>query len=372
MGLAIAFIIGVIVGSAVVLIVSAVRARGSRDAFAAISQEVLAESGKQIVTLAEQVLKAQTTAGAAQLEGKKELIDQSIAAMNERLESVRNFVQQVESQRQKHQGELAERLATLSSSTESLRNALAGSKRVGAWGERMTEDVLRAAGMREGINYLKQSAASAESGTPDFTFLLPNELKVNMDVKFPMEKGLAYLDAADDDRDSRGKEFVTAVRGHIRALAGRAYIDPTKGTVDYVIMFMPNEQLYSLALGLEPQLMDDALTQRVVLCGPLTLYAVLVVIRQSAENANVMKTAGQVIELLAAFEKQWQLYAEVMDKMGKRIDQTKEAYEELVGTRSRMLERHLAKIDELRASGELPDDAGEAGALPAGADEPSE
>ena len=355
MDIAIVFVVGVIVGAVIVLVVVAIRSRAGKQAFAAISQEVIAASGRQIVTLAEQVLKAQTIAGAAQLDGKKELIDQSIAAMNERLESVRNFVQQVESQRQKHQGELAERLATLSSSTESLRNALAGSKRVGAWGERMTEDVLRMIGMHEGVNYLKQSGEAAE-GRPDFTFLLPNDLKVNMDVKFPMEKGLAYLDAADDGRDARGKEFVSAVRGHINAVgsAKRGYIDAAKGTVNYAIMFIPNEQLYSLALGLDRQLMDDALARRVVLCGPLTLYAILAVIRQSAENANIVRTADEVIRLLAAVEKQWQLYKEKMDAMGNRLDDAKEAYNGLIGVRTRMMDRPLAKVEQLRLDRGLP------------------
>jgi len=211
-----------------------------------------AASGRQIVELAEQVLKAQSAGAAAQFEGKKELIDQSLSAVNQRMVEVRDFVQRVESTRQKDYGELTATLASLSVSTESLRTALAGSKRVGEWGERMTEDVLRLAGMQEGINYVKQSTGAAESGRPDFTFMLPNDLKVNMDVKFPMEKGVAYLDAADDQqRKARGGEFVSAVRGHLRTLSKREYIDPGGGTADYVIMFIPNEQLYSLALGLE-------------------------------------------------------------------------------------------------------------------------
>lgn len=178
----IAFIVGVIVGAVIVLIISALRARAGRDAFAAVSQEVITESSRQIITMAEQVLKAQSAAGTAEIEGKKELIDQSIGQMNERLERLRGFVQQVESERQKHYGQLTTSLSALSSTTESLRGALAGSKRLGAWGERMTEDVLQLVGMSEGVNYTKQSSeAAADSGKPDFTFFLPNDLTVNMD-----------------------------------------------------------------------------------------------------------------------------------------------------------------------------------------------
>jgi len=352
---AIWFVIGLVVGAGVVaaawVLVMRAKAAGMRqmrEAFTAMAAEALDANSRRLAELA-----------GSTLESKKALIDQALAQMNDRLERVRQFVQQVESDRQKHYGQLTSSLAALSTTTESLRNALAGAKRVGQWGERMTEDVLRMAGMQEGVNYLKQSAESAEAGKPDFTFLLPNDLVVNMDVKFPLEKSLEYLDAPDEEqRRIKGREFVAAVRNHVRAVASRGYIDPAGGTVSYVIVFIPNEQIYAAALELEPQLMDEALRKRVVLCGPLTLYAILSVIRQAAENANIMRTADEVIQLLAAVEKQWQRYKESMDLIGKRIDDAKKEYENLVGTRTRMMDRPLAKIQELRAARGLPEAEG--------------
>jgi len=314
------FVAGFALGAAVIAALWMIQSRASRrgaqqmrDTFAALAAEAMDANSRRLAELA-----------GTSLESKKELIDQSIAAVNERIEAVRSYLQQVESDRQKHYGELTQQLGSLSATTESLRNALAGSKRIGAWGERMTEDVLRLAGMIEGVNYLKQSSASAESGTPDFTFMLPGELVVNMDVKFPLQKSLDYLDASDDQqRRVRGKEFVTALRGHIRAVAQRGYIDTAGGTVDYVIVFVPNEQVYAAALGLAPELMDEALAMRVVLASPLTLYALLAVIRQAAENANIIRTADEVIALLGHIEKQFQRFKESMGRMGKRLDDAK-------------------------------------------------
>lgn len=341
------FIIGLVVGALGLGVAWHFFARAARqntqqmhDAFTAIASEALDGNSRRLAELA-----------GGTLDAKKELIDQSVSAVNERLEAVRTLLQRVEAERQKHYGELAERLASLSTSTESLRRALAGSRRVGEWGERMTEDVLRLAGLQESVNYIKQSAASAESGKPDFTFLLPNDLIVNMDVKFPLEKSLDFLDAADEpQRRARAAQFIAAVRGHLRAVAGRGYINTAGGTVNYVIVFIPNEQIYSLALELEPTLMDEALEKRIVLCGPLTLYAMLCVIRQAAENANIMKTADEVLALLAGFEKQWQRFREGMEAMGKKLDGASEEYRKLCDTRARMLDRSLEKIDELRAS----------------------
>ena len=349
------FLTGLIVGAAAVgaawwlyARAAARREMGMKDAFAAMAAEALDANSRRLADMA-----------GATLEGKKQLIDQAVGAVNERLEQVRGMVQQVEADRQKHYGQLAERLASLATTTETLRKALAGSQRVGQWGERMTADVLRLAGLVEGVNYTKQSSDAAEgSGRPDFTFLLPNDLVVNMDVKFPLDKALDYLNAPDDDaRKARARQFIAAVRGHVREVASakRGYIDPAGGTVDYAIVFIPNEQVYALALGLEPGLMDEAIGQRIVLTGPLTLYAVLVVVRQAAENANVAKTADEIIAVLAAFEKQFRRFCDSMDLMGQRLDSAKKEFDNLVGTRTRMLERPLGKIAELRAARGLPE-----------------
>jgi len=356
------FLIGLLIGAAAVVLAWFVYARAMRrqegqmrDAFAAAAAAALDANSRRLTEMA-----------GASLESKKALIDQSLSVVGERLRQLRDFLQQVEADRQKHYGELSTSLAALSTTTESLRKALAGARRMGEWGERMTEDVLRLVGMQEGINYVKQSAAAAESGKPDFTFKLPNDLVVNMDVKFPLDKCLEYLDAADDaQRRAKAKEFVGAVRGHLKAVASRGYIDRSRGTVDYVIVFIPNEQIHSLAMELEPDLMDEALKMRIVLCGPSTLYAMLSVIRAAAESANLMKTADEVLALLGAFNKQWQRYKEVMDAMGRRLDAAVEEYRKLRETRTRMLERPLEKIEDLRAARGL-EEAAEPPALEAG------
>ena len=227
---------------------------------------------------------------------------------------------------------------------------LASTQRRGAWGERMAGDVLRLAGLQEGVNYLRQSAADAQEGRPDFTFFLPNELKVNMDVKFPLERYKAYLDATDDAaRADQLAQLVAAVRGHVQAVAKRGYIDPAV-TVNYVIVFVPSEQIYSLVLAAQPDLIDDALTKHVVLASPLTLYAMLSVIRQAAENANVLKTADEVTKLLGQFYQQWQKYNEELDKLGQRIEQTADQYRTVRAIRSSSLQKPLDKIEDLRTS----------------------
>ena len=161
---------------------------------------------------------------------------------------------------------------------------------------------LRLAGMQEKINYVEQFLADAASGRADFTFLLPNDLKANMDVKFPLENYKAYLDAATDPAGPPACASYCHRRPRPRPrVAHRGYIDPKVPTVPYVIVFIPSEQIFSLVLGAEPDLIDEALKSSVVLCSPLTLYAKLAIMRQTAESFDVTKTANEVIALLGQF-----------------------------------------------------------------------
>ncbi len=348
----IGFALGALLGAGIALAVCLARAKADRrqmrDTFSALAAEALDANSQRLASQA-----------ASALDGRKELIDQAVQATNQRLDAVRTYLQQLEAQRRQDFGRLSESVTSLSSTTGELRSLLASSHRRGAWGERMAEDVLRLAGLAEGVNYAKQSADDAAQGRPDFTFYLPNDLKVNMDVKFPLDRYKNYLDAETDDaRAEQLKALVTAVRGHIRAVASRGYVDVAGGTVPYVLLFIPSEQIYSLVLSADAELMDEALDKSVVLCGPMTLYAMLSVVRQAAENANLMKTADEVLSLLGEFSSQWQNYNTEMDKLGDRLDQVRKQYDYLRTTRTNVLERPLRKIEDLRADSGMEDAQG--------------
>lgn len=359
MDYAITFILGVVLGAAIALVLSLLGRRQNqqqmRETFAALAGEALDANSRRLTESLEGSGRRLSEASAAQLEGKKALIDQQLATVAERLEMVRQFVTRLEAERKQDFGQLSGAVSSLSQTAGELHKMLASSQRRGAWGERMAEDVLRLAGMQENVNYVKQSTADAENGRADFTFLLPNDLKVNMDVKFPLDKYKAYLDAdGEPQRAVHLRDLCTAVRNHIRTVAGRGYIDPRVPTVPYVIVFIPAEQTYSLVLSSQPDLIDEALSCKVVLCSPLTLYATLAIMRQAAENFNVMKTADEVISLLSQFGKQWQNYNIELDKLGERITTAARQFDVVRTTRTNMLQRPLDKIEDLRNSRQLP------------------
>jgi len=339
------------------------------ETFKALSLDALAKNSDEFrkyadefIKLAEEKLRSQSAEGRKELEGKKELIDQNIEAIGKTLLEVQKKIEEVgkaSGEKFSHVATLIQKheevTARLKDTTDHLRHAFASSKKRGEWGERMAEDIIRLIGMVEGINYVKQKTLEQAQGRPDYTFLLPNRLKINMDVKFPMDNYQHYLDAqSDHDRKRFREELLKNAKVMIKQVTTRDYINPAENTVDYVIVFIPNEQVYSFINEADTTIMDEALRQKVILCSPFTLYAVLAVIRQAIENFNLEQTASEILKLLSEFSKQWSAYKDKFRLMGERLDAAKKEYDALVTTRSNMLERPLRKIDELRKQKEIP------------------
>ena len=244
----------------------------------------------------------------------------------------------------------------LRQTTEQISNALANPQHRGQWGERMAEDVLRLADFIEGVNYFKQQTGDNNT-RPDFTFPLPNDLILNMDVKFPFINYQRYLNAeSEDDKSNFGEKFIGDVNNHVQQVATRDYIDPPT-TVNYALLFIPNEQVYSTIHDLDPLMIDRALERHIVLCSPLTLYAMLAVIRQAAENVQMERRAFEMADLISKFMKQWNNYKEELNKLGGQIQTVSRTYDRLQTTRTNQLERPINKINDLReARGELSND----------------
>ena len=113
------------------------------------------------------------------------------------------------------------------------------------------------------------------------------------------------------------------------------------------MLFIPNESIYGFINREDTELVDYALKNHVLLCSPLTLYAVLSLIHQSARNFITNERASEVMGLVGQFRNQWKKYVEQMDKMGRRIDSLTGDFQELVTTRTRQLEKPLDKIENI-------------------------
>ena len=118
--------------------------------------------------------------------------------------------------------------------------------------------------------------------------------------------------------------------------------------MDCVLLFIPNEQLYGFIQEHDGAALDHALGHKIVMCSPLTLFAVLAVVRQAVDSFRLERTTSEILDVLGSFSKQWGGFVDQMDTLGKRIEATAAAFDQLSGTRRRQLERQLDRIEDLR------------------------
>jgi DNA recombination protein RmuC len=302
-----------------------------------------------------ELLEQERSRVATELDGKKALIEQQLGSVSEGLTRMGDLVRSLEQDRHRAFGELSNELqrqregvAALSEHTQQLRETLASSKARGQWGERMADDVLRLAGMIEGINYRRQASLPG-SGRPDYTFMLPNELVLHMDVKFPLDNYVRYLDAQNEtERCAYRDQFLRDVRARVKELTTRGYLDAGDETVDCLLLFIPNEAVYAFVHEHDRDILEEALGHKIVLCSPLTLFAVLAVVRQAVDNFRLERTSNEILSLLGDFSRQWEKYTTQLESVQRRFDAVHRDYEALMTTRQRALQRPLDKIESLR------------------------
>jgi len=303
-----------------------------------------------------------TKASADQLGSKTELINTTVNTVKDQVGLQLNRINEVlvslQTKSATQHESMENVVKALTQRTASLHDILSNSQARGQWGERLAEDMLRAAGFMEGINYHKQTIIDG-GGRPDYHFDMPPNRVLFMDVKFPLDKYVEYVNAnSDAERNETKRAFLAAVSGHVATLAKRDYINKsTYNTIDYVLMFVPNEGISGFVHEVSPELIDKALEQKVILCSPLTLYAFLVVIRQAAESFHTEQTAAEVMREINLFNTQWKQYTTAVEKVARHFDNLRDEMESIStgGTRFRKLDKRVREIEKLRKSRGIPE-----------------
>lgn len=247
-------------------------------------------------------------------------------------------------------GQISSKLLTLSeisNDTKTLKSYLTNPKVRGRWGERLVEDIINIVGLQENINYVRQKIT--ETGRPDFTFFLPNGKKINLDAKFSLDNYMKYVEAQNDTEKEQFKSgFLKDIKKTIKDVAGRDYVNDE--TVDFAIVFIASEAVYSFLIAEEPNIIDYSLNNQIVLCSPSNLYAMLSVVRQASKYFALEKTSKQVMELMQEFDKEWGNFTAKFSKIDEAIDDLRRVFNEVSGTRKDKLDKVLNNIEMKRKS----------------------
>jgi DNA recombination protein RmuC len=229
-----------------------------------------------------------------------------------------------------------ERLANLnlrmSDETRSLTQALKGDSKVqGNWGELVLESILESSGLRKGEEYVVQDSHTQSDGSrlqPDVVIKLPEGRSLVVDSKVSITAYARHAETSDTEIAERElAAHIQSLRQHIQGLSGKNYSSLYGvGSVDFVLMFVPIEPAFLLALKTAPNLYQEALAKNIVLVCPSTLMATLRTVahlwRQDHQNRNALEIAKQCGSLYDKFVG----FVDDLEKLGQRLDQAQTSY----------------------------------------------
>lgn len=280
------------------------------------------------------------------LDSNQKLLDTTVKSLQRELKTSREQIGSLKDQNSAIREQLANTAKItegLQASTEGLRKVLSNNQLRGKWGEQVAEDLLLAAGFVEKVNYTKQT--SSGTGRPDFTVLLPDGSRLNIDAKFPFTNLIAYQEAK---TPAAKKEAIAAfrmdVQTKINQIASKDYIDPQRNTLDFAIMFIPNEMIFSFIYEKLPDLNEYSNKKKVVLTGPFGFTAVLRLVLQAYRNFGYEKGLQEILGLITKFQSEYEKFGETMERLGKQLDTAQKTYLEVEGTRHRQLTKVVDQI----------------------------
>ena len=266
-------------------------------------------------------------------------------------------------------GEIKSSISGVDQQTRNLISVLNNNQSRGQWAEFQVEDLLSIMEYKDGIHYESQKIMKS-GNKPDFTFYLPDNKTINMDSKFPlnlyMQLSKLNLDLEDETLDEisrkqitdsikiKNKEFIDkAIKTKIDETSSReGYISPEEDTVDFVLMYIPLENLYHFLLTSEigankTPVIQYAFAKKVILVSPQTLMAYLETIRHSMKLFSLQTDTKNILLAHEKVKNEISKFIESFDDVTKRLDQTVESFEKLKTTRKNKLEKSFEELTEI-------------------------
>jgi DNA recombination protein RmuC len=327
-----------------------------RETFKALSADALRQSAPEFLRLAEQSFgKFQETAK-GDLAQRQEAIKGLVEPLKQQLETYQKNLLSSSAAQSSALGEVKKHLETLAQSNQSLaqetqqfRLVLHSNQARGRWGEETLRRVVEAAGMSAHCDFTEQT--SSGENRPDLVVKLPGDRFIIVDAKVPDFDFLNALETAEPVKRAEALAVHAAkLKGTIKALADRDYPRQFPNALDYVVLFVPAESLFSAALEGDHDLIIWAAEKRILLATPASLIALLrsvsVSWQQHAQTENAQKIAEAAQELFSRVV----TFTEHFEKIGDGLKRANESFNKAVGSYERMIRPAGERIQKLRAA----------------------
>jgi len=350
----ITLILGLFLGLALGLWISRIKSGANGGNTSTISQEL--NDVKVLLKASDDRLKAaeakseNETKIATQMEEMKTTVErmrlQAQEASEKRIASEVQLVGTID--------EMRKASTTFFDETKKIAGALASSQTRGKFGEAQLELLLEQAGLREGHEYVAQRSTtdSDSSGIPDITVAMPGGSRLFIDSKFPFDRFLeAFGTEEQEQRDELLLLHTKDLLKHVDALAKRGY-HKSQNSPDFVVLFLPFETLLAESLRLDPLLLEKAFKVGVTLATPTSMMALLRTVGHIFTRNKLAENADDITKVAATFLKNVTLLHTKIVAVGKAINQTSKAYEDLIPTAEKTVLAPARRINKLGVAGD--------------------
>ena len=354
------FLLGILVGSLITWINIKIKLKKSDpliNIFQDIANKSLKDNSEIFLKIAEQQLGKQQEKAKSDLNEKEQAVENLIKPIKEALKESRHQISELEKARSEAYGGIKTQLKemhqtnqSLTQETQNLVNALKRPEVRGRWGEITLKRLVELAGMVEHCDFDEQVHTLSDDSSirPDMIVKMPDQRELVVDVKTPLD---SYLQAIETKEISKKEFFLKKhaqnVREHIRKLSRKSYWKQFTKSPEFVILFIPGDQFLSAALSEDPDLIDSALSQQIILATPTSLIALLKAIAYGWKQQALSGNAEQIRELAEGLYDRLITFISHLDKLGKQLSSSVEHYNKAIGSFERKVLPGARKFSKL-------------------------
>jgi DNA recombination protein RmuC len=322
---------------------------GLDDHFQALAQAALQSNSENFLNIAQEKLKLAQNDSAHDLEKKTQAIAAMVDPVQKHLLQLNGAVEQLSGTDKA----IREDIQNLSKETARLTGALKNPAAQGKWGEFVLERLLDKANLMKGIHYDTQVSMNTEDGRlrPDAVIYVQDGFNIVVDAKAPITEFINKLDHSmgEADYDIFRQGLARAVRSHVKALGAKSYWEQLESP-DFVVLFLPSENIFSTALSADPDLVDFASDNNVVIASPTLMMSLLRVVGLSWRQVAMAKNAQEVSKLGSELFDRINGFAIHLSKVGAGINSSLSAYNKAIGTFDTRILSSARKLKDLNVT----------------------
>jgi DNA recombination protein RmuC len=336
------------------------------SSFSKLSSEMLSRNSESFLRLAKESLGQQQERAKAGLAEREQAVQTLVKPIQEALEKTYKQIGAIEKDRIESFGSIKNQLEVMASNqvalqthTRNLVTALRRPEVRGQWGELTLKRIAELAGMVEHCDFTEQASRETDDGRirPDMIIHLPDRGEIIVDVKTPLDAYLEAVEAPDDAaRKTALQRHARNVADRIRELSTKAYWSQFENSPEFVILFIPGDQFLSAALNENPNLLEEALRQKVIISTPTSLVALLKAIAYGWRQLALADNADEIRRLAQDLYTRLTSFTGHIAKLGKQLEGSVKTYNSAVGSLERSVLPGARKFTELGVQSKRPMD----------------